>query len=643
MILLYDGQMRFLGPMDTAIRCGYTQNLNDVDTAEIVMAADDPANARIEAGDAFARIMDGGQEIGVFRFEAAHWEAGDAPEVTYSLTGAACTLTDRMLTDWHELGGTGFSTRDVIEYILARQSPVFWRLGVCDFTDYYQYNFEDVTLLEALMSLGEVLTEDYAFEFDTRGEPPWTMNLRRLGKTPACALAVGRNTRGIASDIDRRVVTKLYGRGYGEGDNQLTIGAVNGGKDYLLADTAARWGEREGVHVDRRQTDPATLKARMQAVLERGKNPRATYEADALDLYRISGERWDLLKVGDMAMMHDPRLGTPTSVRITKRAKQDIFGDPGSVRVTLDTQVRDTAQELEEVLEKIGVQELYSQGATNLYSMQQSDNCDALHPLLLRFYVPGNALRINSCLITWKLESFRTYVTLAKAGGASTRTSSVGGGATVSLPAEVVTSEAATGSPLGGEGTAAQYTEANEAGLEAKEAGSHRHTQESHLHNMANHKHASSDSGPSPATTYAQTPAINYAGSHVHEIDPHTHRYDHYHRVTAKVTIPTMEFDLSAHAHTVTLPAHEHELSYGVYESGRASAVQLIVDGTEIPAGETGEGNEMDVARYMRADADGKILRGSWHEIEFVPDGLTRITANLFFQVFIQSRGAGDY
>lgn len=45
----------------------------------------------------------------------------------------------------------------------------------------------------------------------------------------------------------------------------------------------------------------------------------------------------------------------------------------------------------------------------------------------------------------------------------------------------------------------------------------------------------------------------------------------------------------------------------------------------------------------MRKDSVGKVTRASWHTVEFVPDGLTRITANLFFQVFIQSRGAGDY
>ena len=46
---------------------------------------------------------------------------------------------------------------------------------------------------------------------------------------------------------------------------------------------------------------------------------------------------------------------------------------------------------------------------------------------------------------------------------------------------------------------------------------------------------------------------------------------------------------------------------------------------------------------YLSTDDNGKIRRGAWHEIQIVPDGLTRIEANLTAQVFVQSVGGGDY
>ena len=52
--------------------------------------------------------------------------------------------------------------------------------------------------------------------------------------------------------------------------------------------------------------------------------------------------------------------------------------------------------------------------------------------------------------------------------------------------------------------------------------------------------------------------------------------------------------------------------------------------------------DEVDVTQYLEMQ-DGRIKRGVWHEIEIVPDKLTRIEANLFVQLFVQSRGGGDF
>ena len=91
------------------------------------------------------------------------------------------------------------------------------------------------------------------------------------------------------------------------------------------------------------------------------------------------------------------------------------------------------------------------------------------------------------------------------------------------------------------------------------------------------------------------------------------------------------------------IPEHEHELEYGVYEGAKAAGVHLRVDGNDVPAEAIGENRVLDIAPYLSKDSAGKVTRGIFHKVEFVPDGLTRLTANLFFQVFIQSRGAGDY
>lgn len=696
MIELYDSALRLIGPADNAVRIGYEDKRNELPTARLVLPVQDPLTDEIRVPGSFARLYDGDTDKGFYVFsEIVDDEHAPKGTITYALQGAQATLVRKIMDGWHELGGTGYGRRQVYEYILARQDPVRWVLGDCEFDDFYQYNFEDVTLLESIMSTGEVIVGEYDFVFDST-VTPWTFHARQSSMTATKSLVFKRNMTNIHRSVDGRVVTRLYGRGYGEGDNQLTIASVNGGLSYIEdAAATADYGERwEGVHVDRRQTDPATLKARMERILAAGKTPTVSYEADAIDLFQVTGESWDDVQVGDLVLVLDEELG-PVTVRVTRRAKDDVDGDPGNVKLTLDNSRKDTAEELNEILDKIGVQELYSQGATNMYSMQISDNADAKHPLTMRFYVPGNVLRINSCLIYWQMEWFRTYATLAAAGGGTSRTSESGGGATVTLPATVVTSDIFTGAPSSGRGgseieqTSIMYATdgsvniALETGTASGTSGGSgelttgvsrnadgamtstgstrqggtisNHTDVTgyttpsvdnlrHAHSMThNHEFAGSGHTHSMSHWHLLDSHTHSFGSHKHSLPDHVHRFWHLHNVVATVNIPPMGFELEEHRHTVTLPDHTHELEYGVYEGKRADTLSLVIDGEEVPAEAIGDARELDVAKYLKKNDDGKVTRGTWHEIEFVPDQLTRITADLFFQVFIQSRGAGDY
>ena len=104
---------------------------------------------------------------------------------------------------------------------------------------------------------------------------------------------------------------------------------------------------------------------------------------------------------------------------------------------------------------------------------------------------------------------------------------------------------------------------------------------------------------------------------------------------------------LPAHTHGFSLPSHKHGIVYGIYEGGRASAVQVAVDGQPLPDSAVLDANgrplaEIDVVPYMQMSA-GRISRGTWHEITLTPDRLTRIEANLFVQTFVTSWAGGNY
>lgn len=639
MMHLYDKDLNFLGPIDRALSVGYEIKHNELSTASLELSAHDEIVKRIVVPASFARVFDGDEDLGYFRFtQIPRDEHAPTGRISYVLQSGECVLLDSMLAGWHEIGGTDMNTRMVLEYILSHQSTtdaVRFELGECEFEDHYQYNFEDVTLLEAIMSLGEVLLEPYEFVFDTTVQP-WTMHLRRLQEDAYCSLVYRRNMTAIRRSISGGVVTRLYGRGYGEGDNQLTIASVNDGRDYLDADAEAiaRWGIREGVHVDTRQTDPQLLKARMQAILTSGSQPQVSYEADAIDLYKATGASWDRVRVGRKVLVLDEVMGVPITVRVTGRKKTNVTGRPGEVSYVLDNTIADTAQELNEILDKIGVHELYSQGATNMYSMQISDNADAEHPLVLRFYVPGNVLRINSCIVYWQLERFRTHVKAIAAEAERRRTSLSGGGATVTIPTVAQSYSAATSQPIG---------QGDETMVSTDGAGKHAHAFSGAYTLNWNHTHLISAVGEYSSGPYNYANKVISISGDTEDSGLHSHGMNHNHTVKVAVKIPAMQFELESHSHVFTIPEHTHELEFGVFEGERAESLTLRVDGEDVPPDTIGDKDELDVAPYLRKNSEGKVMRGTWHEVEFVPDGITRITADLFFQVFIQSRGAGDY
>ncbi|MBQ7486394.1 MAG: phage tail protein, partial [Clostridia bacterium] len=194
----------------------------------------------------------------------------------------------------------------------------------------------------------------------------------------------------------------------------------------------------------------------------------------------------------------------------------------------------------------------------------------------------------------------------------------------------------------------------------------HWHAVDGHTHAIGNHSHSMSHWH----TLDAHSHSLN---GHKHGMQ-HQHRFPHTHNVRVAVTVPSLEVNLEGHTHTVSIPGHTHSVSipghthtvtlpghthgfsipdhkhgivYGIYEGSMASSVQVTVDGTPVPAEalQDSEGRilrEIDVVPFLRM-SEGRITRGTWHEVSLIPDRLTRIEANLFVQTFVTSWGGGCY
>lgn len=547
-----DGEM--LGVLENAGEVAYNLVHNDLWTASFTLPSGDPKNSLCQAHN-LVHLPDSARDTGLYRIIGmpSGEETAAGGVKTYNLEHVMATLLDDVLFGYHEIGGPGVTTAQVIQYILDQQHTERWVLGECEYSDQFAYKFENTSLLSALLSLGNVLTDEYTWVFDTSASP-WAVSLKHADATPGCGIHYRRNMVEVEKEMDAStLVTRLYMLGYGEGVNQLTIRDINGGVPYIDADTKNVWGVKSSVYADTRIEDAATLKARGVALLNRLKNPYISYTASAVDLTRLTGQEWDKHMPGKLVRVLDGEHGIDFDARIVHIAKSDVRGRPGEIDITIANATRDAADSINTLADRMGISELYSQGATNLYSQQYADNADAQHPAKMRVYVPSGCVRINQMLLSWQMEAFRAYETGAAAGGATATTTSSGGASTNTSSAG---GSSSTTSSAGG----AQQVTSEQKSMTMEAATGEVITTTGYPSGCTGGAVGTSGSGVASTTSAAGggntsevQVVVNSVGGHTHTGPSHTHGMGHFHHG------PAHSHGIAGHTHSG--PSRRHSFS----------------------------------------------------------------------------------
>lgn len=610
---LYNRDLRYLGDLRTA-KFGYKLKLTPLDTATITVPIEDAGQISMRQ---YVELFDEDKRVELFRVariaDKSYKQGGTCK---FACDQVLCTLKDNLIPGYHEIGGVGMGLRACIEWVLARQAPMRWRLGRCDFDTRYQYSLEDSNLLVALLSLSEPLS-DYMWSTDTT-TVPWTLHLIRLTDDDASELRYRRNMTQIRETVDEDgFCTRLYPYGYGEGVNKLTIADVSGGVPYLDAPTQALYGVVEMPWTDATCTDATLLKARAEALLKDIQNPLTSFTVKALALSAITGEPLDRFAKGHMTRVVYTDYNIALRTRVVEIERPEVLGKPGDVTLTLSTAKADAATTIAELARKTQITELYSQGATTIDSDRLEVNCDKDHPAELEFFLARDYYRVNRVLIKIKLGRYRADSRAAKGGGGTQRTTSAGGGSTVTssdggggtrtstsggattvtTERTVTTTDAATWGPADGQGSSKIYTNPAEGntGTSSPSTGnpsrsstydtaSASNSAGGHDHSVSiGHYHKISNPGTSTVTLGASTYSFttNSAGNHIHtgilhnhdmththnvnshshSLGGHYHEYNHYHRVEVSLTIPAQSLKIPSHSHDVTIPAHSHRVT----------------------------------------------------------------------------------
>ena len=637
-----------------------TEEINAVNKLQFSMPGDDPKTAFCKH---FHYVqLDGGQ---LYRILTPRKSKADVTVKIYDCEHVVATLTDDVLFGQHVVGNTGVYTADVIRYVLSKQTVQRWVLDECDFNRQFEYAWENENLLAALFSIPNRFTDPYIWKFDT-SVFPWRLSLKKINPagTPQFYIRAGKNLLSMEEEQGGTdICTRLYCLGYGEGVNQLTIAGANGGVPYLLAPQAKinEYGLITRIFVDRRFEDAQSLKERGQAILAELQEPKITRAFEVADLYKLTSDNLDRAELGRITRLTEDNTNTYIT-GITRN--HDI---PGNMSLTLSTKAVDVASTIADLADRQRIEQVYSQGATQIYAQSVQANATETVKARLNFYIPAEMRIVNGVKVKINLSPFRSYSRATSGGGSSSITSSSGGGTTVTSSSGggttvtsagggggTATSSAGGGTTVtsGANGASQQYTGYSAAGGETAYTGySGRTSGTPYYDRYDSHSHS-----------YIRPPYNATGGSynygwhrHWHAINAHSHSItisSHSHSVslpshTHSATLPshshsvtiaahTHSITIANHTHSITIPDHTHGIEQGIFNFGNPTAAGLYINGVYKAAVQAD--TEMDITQYL-LNNQGKINRGAWHSIEVLPNDKAYITIDMVVQGFIQSRG----
>lgn len=633
---VFDRNMRRLAYLENAMNAGYLLETNALWTASFELPGDDAKNQYCQPLN-YVEIFDGDERIDLFRIVGEDQSRSTSSTRVYNCEHVLATLLDDVLFQYHQIGGTGIYTQDVINYVLSKQTTKRWVLGVCAFKRGFEYNWENANLLAALFAIPECLDAAYLWKWDTTVYP-WEISLVAPDDTLMSEIRYRKNMTEISKTVDSTsIANQIYALGYGEGVNQLTIESVNGGVPYVAdADSVAKYGLHSAILVDGRYEIPENLKSYALRMLAELKEPYISYRVSAVDLSRLTMDRTSRFRPGEVVRVYDERDGLTIRTRIVSVKKPDVYGDPGNVNVVLANKEKDIAGSISDLQNRALINETYAQGATNQQIYNFADNADPDHPAVLKIFISDSTVRINKMSLNIEFEAFRAYETTLQSGGGQTTSS--GGGSNVTSASGGGSTQTSTNGgggtvTSGGGGYAAKSTE--DGGYDLRNT----------------YSEYASDGGYTDSADGSAGSHRHYVGVHHHtfEIPSHSHSFEvpsHSHSVSFGqhshiVSIPAHSHSVSIPSHSHTVNDHTHGINFGIYEGETANSATIIVDGNVLPAQQNYR--DINIIDYLATNDSGKITRNTWHTIKVQPDKMSRIVGAVFAQTFCASRGGGDY
>ena len=171
------------------------------------------------------------------------------------------------------------------------------------------------------------------------------MNLEKASNEITGEIRYKKNLKGIRKEEDPTdIITRIYPLGYGEGVNQLDITKVNPTKkEYIEAPKHIidKYGIQKYIWVDRRFENVDALFSSGQALLNKKCIPKVSYSVESIDYELIDPYKIEKYEVGKLIRIDDAELGVKVDVRLMKKGKSDVTGNPLNMSLEIGDPIED--------------------------------------------------------------------------------------------------------------------------------------------------------------------------------------------------------------------------------------------------------------------------------------------------------------
>lgn len=228
---------------------------------------------------------------------------------------------------------------EVLTAMLANQTTLVngqkpWVLGTCAKSASIEYAYDCNNILSAMTEVVGDEKDGFALEFDDTHGFPWKVNVVSVETSASCEGRLSRNLESVSVAMsDDEFCTRIYCKSLPE-------------PHYIDGATVGVWGIITKTITAGEGVTAESLQSYITRYLEDHKNPRNSIEINGVDLATATGESLDSFRVGRLFRLSLPDYGVKMEERILVRSITDVYGDPLGVRLTLASNIRDTAEDL---------------------------------------------------------------------------------------------------------------------------------------------------------------------------------------------------------------------------------------------------------------------------------------------------------